>query len=146
MKRILLAFAFAPLVWPFVASPAMDIAFTLYTGIDHIWSMYNLRDNPHYFVVAYLLMLLIFAPLCLVLLRLRINRWWIFVIGGAVLGAILPIPFFGIAPHVLSGTTLGTAAMMAAFWFIGVRNNSLYVKQPNSALNPGAPNNGAPVR
>jgi hypothetical protein len=147
MLRLALGIVLAPLSWPWVAWPVLNIV----GGSD--WNWPSLFVNPWFLGFGYILTGLIFLPYVLACKRFGKNSVWVYVLGGLGLGALGPIVlvfFYGLISegvrmsfefivthrHYLAASIVASPVMMTAFWVLGVYNNSLFVKQPNNFFEP----------
>lgn len=147
MLRLALGLVLAPLSWPWVAWPVINIV----GGSD--WNWASLFINSWLFGVGYVLAVLIFLPYATVCKRFGKNSLWVYLLGGSVLGALGPIVLVliygliwegGIVPfqlfveyrHFLAASVVASAIMMIVFWLLTVHNNSLFAKQPNNFFEP----------
>src|SRR5262245_19061506 len=94
MIRSLAALLLVPLVWPWIAWPAINSAFRLlsYGAIGWNWDFTNALFNwRNLFALAYALMFFIFLPALAALSALRWNSFWPYPLLGAVLGFMGPM-------------------------------------------------------
>jgi hypothetical protein len=146
MLRLILGLVLAPLSWPWVAWPVINIV----GGSDWSWS--SLFVNPWFLGVG-ILAVVIFLPYTIVCKRLGKNSVWVYLFGGLVFGALGPIvlvliyglisegavvsfEFFVEYRHFLAASTMASAIMMTVFWLLSVYNNALFAKQPNNFFEP----------
>jgi len=147
MLRLALGLVLAPLSWPWVAWPVMNIM----GGSD--WNWASLFINPWFLGVGYILAVLIFLPYTIVCKRFGKNSVWVYLFGGLVFGALGPIvlalvyglvwertvvsfEFFSEYRHFLAASAVASAIVMSVFWLLSVYNNSSFAKQPNNFFEP----------
>ena len=147
MLRLALGLILAPLSWPWVAWPVLNIV----GGSD--WNWFSLFVNPWIFGFGYILAVLIFFPYAAACKRLGKNSLWAYLLGGLGLGALGPIVLvfiYGLVSeggivsfeflvthrHHLAASIAASTAMMITFWLLTVHNNSLFAKQPNNFFEP----------
>jgi hypothetical protein len=168
MKKILLGFAIAPIIWALLVIPASEFVYGLLVPEHRYWSLHLLWavDWP-LLGMSYFLMLVVFAPYSILCRALGRNSIWVYVLGGLVLGFVCPVYLFFLndllfgsgsgaalrggpwlvipeAWHFQSGAALASSVSLATFWIIAIRNNEWLQTQPNSALNRTR-KNSAPV-
>src|SRR5262245_62021024 len=92
--RIALALLLVPLVWPWIAWPAINSAFRLLSDgpIGWHWDIANAMFNSrHLFTLAYALMILIFLPFIVLFRFARWSSFWVYLLAGAILGFAGPL-------------------------------------------------------
>ncbi len=93
MLRIAIAAVVSPLIFPWVAWPATNSAFSAlaYGKLSWRWDFANAVLNAQLFLIhGYVLMFVVFVPLILLFRKARWTAWWIY--GAA--GVIASLGFF----------------------------------------------------
>ena len=94
MVRAMLALLLVPLVWPWIAWPAINTAFRLlaYGSIGWHWDFANAIFNwRNLFSLSYALMVFLFLPAILLFRVLRWTSFWIYPLAGGVIGFAGPL-------------------------------------------------------
>lgn len=125
MLKVAIASLVSPLVFPWIAWPVINSAFSAlaYGKASWHWDFQNAALNaPLLFLHAYILMFIVFVPLVLFFRKMRWKAWWIYVTAGLISGLICFVPAAS-APSVVTQPSL--------LW-----ENLIYlIKEPGGFLN-----------
>jgi len=165
MLRLLVAAIISPWVFPLIGWPATNSAFRLLTGeFSWYWDFPSMSLNfSTYLLFGYVQMVVIVLPIVLLARSKGWASWWMYVLGGFVIGhltffivsllmspdmthdtivdfyreptLLINILWAGEIVHYQLGIAFASGIAAGIFWLTGIRNNSWYLPQGNKSKN-----------